>query len=146
MPRLTSTQDLEALRMKISSRRDLEKPQKPFVAICAGTGCLGLGARKVVNAFEEELKKRGLEKEIEIKKTGCPGFCEKGTLVVIYPEGIYYLKVKPEDVPEIVEETLLGGRLVDRLLYKDPATGNRAIHEDEIPFYKYQTRFLIKII
>jgi NADH:ubiquinone oxidoreductase subunit F (NADH-binding)/(2Fe-2S) ferredoxin/Pyruvate/2-oxoacid:ferredoxin oxidoreductase delta subunit len=144
MPRLTSTQDLEALRKNILSQRDPRKKQKQIVAICAGTGCLGLGARKVVNAFEEELKNRGLENEIEIKKTGCPGFCEKGTLVVIYPEGIYYLKVRPEDVPEIVEETLIGNRLVDRLLYKDPATGIKAIHESEIPFYKHQTRFLIK--
>ena len=114
------------------------------MAICAGTGCLGLGARKVIDAFAGEVKKRGLEKKISIKETGCPGFCEKGTLVVIYPAGIYYLGVQPEDVPEIVEETLLKGGLVERLLYKDPETGQRAILENDIPFYNHQMRLLIK--
>jgi NADH:ubiquinone oxidoreductase subunit F (NADH-binding)/(2Fe-2S) ferredoxin/Pyruvate/2-oxoacid:ferredoxin oxidoreductase delta subunit len=141
MPRLTSNRDLERLREEILSKRDTNKPH---IAICAGTGCLGLGARKVINAFKDELGKRGLEKEIEIKETGCPGFCEKGTLVVIYPEEIYYLRVQPDDVPEIVEETLLKKRLVDRLLYADPVTGAKALHEREIPFYKHQMRFLIK--
>jgi NADH:ubiquinone oxidoreductase subunit F (NADH-binding)/(2Fe-2S) ferredoxin/Pyruvate/2-oxoacid:ferredoxin oxidoreductase delta subunit len=141
MPRLSSNNDLEKLRREILSRKDLNKPQ---VAICAGTGCIGLGARKVISAFKEELVRRGLERDIEIKETGCPGFCEKGTIVVIYPEEIYYLKVQPDDVPEIVEETLIENRLIDRLLYKDPVTGEKAIHENEIPFYKHQKRFLIK--
>lgn len=144
MPKLTSTRDLEELRKEILSRRDPNNPQKPWIAICAGTGCLALGARKVVDAFRGELEKRGLEKEIEVKETGCPGFCEKGTIVVVYPAEIYYLKVQPEDVPEIVEETILGRKIIDRLLYKDPLTGERAIHENEIPFYKYQVRLLIK--
>jgi NADP-reducing hydrogenase subunit HndC len=141
MARLSSILDLEILREEIRRKRD---PKRKEVAICAGTGCLGLGARKVIDAFAEELKKRGLEKEISIKETGCPGFCEKGTLVVIYPAGVYYLGVQPEDVPEIVEETLLKGGLVERLLYKDPETGLRAILENDIPFYNHQMRLLIK--
>jgi NADP-reducing hydrogenase subunit HndC len=141
MARLSSILDLEILREEIRRKRD---PKRKEVAICAGTGCLGLGARKVIDAFAEELKKRGLEKEISIKETGCPGFCEKGTLVVIYPAGVYYLGVQPEDVPEIVEETLLKGGLVERLLYKDPETGLRAILENDIPFYNNQMRLLIK--
>lgn len=141
MPRLASSNDLEKLRRDILSRRDSNKPQ---VAICAGTGCIGLGARKVISSFREELLRRGLEKDIEVKETGCPGFCEKGTIVVIYPEEIYYLKVQPDDVPEIVEETLIGNKLIDRLLYIDPVTGEKAVHENEIPFYKHQKRYLIK--
>ena len=117
---------------------------KPLVAICAGTGCISLGARLVVSAFHKDVLMRGLDREIEIKETGCPGFCEKGTLVVVYPQGIYYLGVQPDDVPEIVEETILNGRLVDRLLYKDPETGEKATLESDIPFYKYQMRHLIK--
>jgi len=141
MERLTSIQDLEILRDEIERKRD---PKRKEVAICAGTGCLGLGAGKVVSAFKEEVKKRGLEKKISIKETGCPGFCEKGTLVVVSPPGIYYIGVQPDDVPEIVEESLLNGGLVERLLYTDPATGQKAILEDDIPFYNHQMRLLIK--
>jgi NADH-quinone oxidoreductase subunit F len=141
MARLTSIQDLEILRDEIICTRD---PKKKIVAICAGTGCQGLGAGKVVSAFKREVLKKGLEKEISIKETGCPGFCEKGTLVVVYPQGIYYMGVQPDDVQEIVEETILKGELVERLLYTDPATGQKAILEDDIPFYNHQMRFLIK--
>jgi NADP-reducing hydrogenase subunit HndC len=141
MARLKSIKDLERLRSEIESQRD---QLKPLVAICAGTGCITLGARSVVSAFRKDVHMRGLDREIEIKETGCPGFCEKGTLVVVYPQGIYYLGVQPDDVPEIVEETILNGRLVDRLLYEDPETGEKAIQESDIPFYKYQMRHLIK--
>lgn len=141
MERLKSITDLERQRSEIESGRD---PLKPLIAICAGTGCISLGARSVVSAFHKDVLMRGLDKEIEIKETGCPGFCEKGTLVVVYPEGIYYLGVQPGDVPEIVEKTILNGKLVDRLLYTDPATGKKAIQESDIPFYKYQMRHLIK--
>ncbi len=129
------------MRDETQRKRD---PRRREVAICTGTGCLGLGARKVVSAFEREVEKRGLQREIRIKETGCPGFCEKGTLVVVNPPGIYYMGVSPDDVPEIVEETIIKGGLVARLLYTDPATGQKAILEDDIPFYNHQMRFLIK--
>ena len=138
--KIKSPSDLEKLRQEILAKRD---PKKPRIAICAGTGCLALGARKVITTFKEELKKCGLENEVEIRETGCPGFCEKGTIVVIYPEGIYYLQVQPGDVPEIVEKTLVEKKHVERLLYTDPTTNEKAIHEDEIPFYKHQMRLLI---
>lgn len=141
MARLTSLRDLEILRAEINGKRDVPRKE---VAICTGTGCLGLGAGKVLRAFKAELERRGLFGEIEIKETGCPGFCEKGTLVVVTPPGVYYLGVQPDDVPLIIEETLLGSRLVDRLLYTDPLTGQKAASEDEIPFYKHQMRLLIK--
>ena len=141
MSKLTSIQDLEILRDEIKDKRD---PSRKEVAICTGTGCLGLGAQKVVSAFEREIENRGLQREIYIKETGCPGFCEKGTLVVVYPQGIYYMGVQPDDVSDIVEETLLKGELVVRLLYTDPTTGLKAIQEDDIPFYNHQMRFLIK--
>ena len=140
MIKIKSPSDLEKLKQEILAKRD---PQKTRIAICAGTGCLALGARKVITTFKEELKKWGLENKVEIRETGCPGFCEKGTIVVIYPEGIYYLQVQPGDVPEIVEKTLMEKKLVERLLYTDPVTNEIAIHEDEIPFYKHQMRLLI---
>jgi NADP-reducing hydrogenase subunit HndC len=141
MARLTSTQDLEILRDETECKRDLRRRE---VAICTGTGCLGLGAQAVVDAFKREVELRGLQREINIKETGCPGFCEKGTLVVVSPPRIYYMGVQRDDVPEIVEETLCKGGLVTRLLYTDPATGQKAVLEDDIPFYNHQMRVLIK--
>jgi len=140
MVRLRSIEQLQELRSEIQSKRDAAKP---LVAICAGTGCLALGARSVVRAFQDYIQEKDLEDQVEIKETGCPGFCEKGTLVVIYPKGIYYIGVHQEDVPEIVEKTILKGDLVDRLLYRDPETGERAVLENDIPFYKHQMRHLI---
>lgn len=122
----------------------MERLTSKEVAICTGTGCLGLGAAKVVSAFKIEIEKRNLKNDVRIKETGCPGFCEKGTLVVVNPPGVYYMGVQPEDVQEIVEETILNGNLVERLLYADPSTGKKAIREDDIPFYSHQMRLLIK--
>jgi NADH-quinone oxidoreductase subunit F len=92
-------------------------------------------------AFVEEIKSNGLEGKVDIRRTGCHGFCERGPIVVIFPEEICYLGVKPDDVPEIVSTTLMGNGLVDRLLYKD-GNGEKVVHEGEIPFYKYQTRIV----
>jgi NADH-quinone oxidoreductase subunit F len=143
MPRLASVGELELLRERLRSRRDARRSREARIAICAGTGCLALGAKKVIDAFRRELQMRDLGTEIVLKETGCPGFCEKGPIVVVYPEGVHYIKVDPGDVPEIVEETVLNGRLIDRLLYADPVTGEKDVHEEEIPFYKHQTRILI---
>ena len=143
MPRVASVGDLELLRETLRSRRDARRSREPWIAVCAGTGCLALGAKKVIDAFRGELRRRDLGTEVVLKETGCPGFCEKGPIVVVYPEGVHYIKVDPADVPEIVEETVVKGRLIDRLLYVDPVTGGRDVREEEIPFYKHQTRILI---
>jgi NADH:ubiquinone oxidoreductase subunit F (NADH-binding)/(2Fe-2S) ferredoxin/Pyruvate/2-oxoacid:ferredoxin oxidoreductase delta subunit len=140
MGRIKSNAELEVQRQEILSKRD---QNKPCIAICSGTGCLALGCNRVISAFKEEIRRQGLGDEVDIKETGCPGFCEKGTIVVIYPEGIYYLQVKPEDVPEIISETIKGKKVIDRLLYTDPSTGEKAIYESEIVFYKNQKRLLI---
>ncbi|MEW6547717.1 MAG: NADH-quinone oxidoreductase subunit NuoF [Bacillota bacterium] len=140
MARLMSPGDLEALRQDILGRRD---PAKPCVTVCAGTGCLAVGAAQVVSAFAEELRKRGLEQAVDLRPTGCPGFCEKGPIVVIYPDEILYVQVKPGDVSQIVSQTLIEKKIVDRLLYRDPTTGVTLVKESEVPFYKHQTRLLI---
>jgi len=141
MAKLTSMQDLAVLRDEIKAKKDNKAKE---VAICTGTGCLGLGAAKVYKAFQTEILKRGLQGDIRVKETGCPGFCQRGTIAVVTPPGVYYLGVQPSDVEEIIEETLLSGRLVDRLLYSDPLTGKKAVREEEIPFYRHQSRLLIK--
>jgi NADH:ubiquinone oxidoreductase subunit F (NADH-binding)/(2Fe-2S) ferredoxin/Pyruvate/2-oxoacid:ferredoxin oxidoreductase delta subunit len=140
MARINSTEELEKFRQEILSRRD---PEKPCVSICAGAGCLASGANEVMAAFQSEIARQGLTAEIDTKGTGCPGFCERGPILVIYPEEICYLQVKPEDVPEIVSQTLKEKKVVDRLLYVEPSTGEKATHESEIPFYQNQERILI---
>jgi NADH-quinone oxidoreductase subunit F len=143
MPRINSPAELEKFRKHILSKRDLKRP---CIAVCTGTGCLALGASKVVAAFKEEIEKKALRTKVDladIRETGCPGFCERGPIVVIYPEEICYLRVQPADAEEIVSQTVLAKKIVDRLLYVDPVTGEKIIHESEIPFYKNQIRHLI---
>ena len=144
MPRIHSPAELEAFRKDIVSKRD---PDRPCIAVCTGTGCLALGAAKVVGALREEIKKQGLESRVDIKvdlrETGCPGFCERGPVIVIYPEEICYLQVQPGDAGEIISRTILGKEIIDRLLYVHPVTGEKSIRESEIPFYKNQMRLLI---
>ncbi len=142
MPRLRSPEDLEKLRQEILSKRD---PQRPCVSVCSGTGCLASGAGEVIASFKEEIAKQGLDVDVDTKGTGCPGFCEQGPIVVIYPEETCYLHVTPEDVPEIVRETLINKRVVERLVYSDPTGKIRAVKESEIPFYKNQTRLLLGV-
>jgi NADH:ubiquinone oxidoreductase subunit F (NADH-binding)/(2Fe-2S) ferredoxin/Pyruvate/2-oxoacid:ferredoxin oxidoreductase delta subunit len=140
MARINSPAELERLREEIVAKGDSEKP---CIAICAGTGCIALGCHNVIAAFKKELKEHDLEDQVDIRETGCPGFCEKGTIVVIYPEEICYLQVQPEDVPEIISKTIKEKKIIDRLVYTDPKTGEKAIHESDIPFYKYQKRLII---
>ena len=79
----------------------------------------------------------------QIKTTGCHGFCSRGPLVIIQPQGIFYQKVAPKDCQELVETTLLKNESVERLLYEDPATGEKIVHHGDIPFYKYQQRVVM---
>jgi NADH-quinone oxidoreductase subunit F len=140
MPRINSPAELEEFRRDIISKRG---PNKPCIAVCTGTGCLALGAAKVVAPFKEEIKKQGLESKVDVRETGCPGFCERGPLTVIYPEEICYLQVQPGDAEEIVSQTILAKKVIDRLLYVDPTTSEKIVHESEIPFYRKQKRLLI---
>ncbi len=141
MKPLKSPSDLEKLRKDILAKKD---PKRLAIAACVSTGCQALGVQKVLEAFDEEIKKQGLEGKVEIKETGCLGFCEKGPRIVIYPEEIYYFQVNAKDVPEIVSKTLINKEIVERLLYTDPVTGKKARHLSEVPFYKYQNRLLLE--
>ena len=140
MPRINSPAELAHARELILSSSD---PNKPCIAICTGTGCLALGAAKVVAAFKDEIKKQGLEVEVDLRETGCPGFCERGTVVVIYPDEICYLQVQPGDAAEVISETIVAKKVVERLLYVDIHNDKKVVQESEIPFYKQQMRLLI---
>ncbi|MBW1779999.1 MAG: 4Fe-4S binding protein [Deltaproteobacteria bacterium] len=139
MPLIQSPAELEKLRKEILSKRD---PDKPCITLCSGSACHASGSREVARAIEEEIEKQGLSHDVEIRKTGCHGFCERGPIIVIHPEEICYLQIKPEDVPEIVSETIKGKKVIDRLLYTDPVTQEKIVHESEIPFYKNQKRLV----
>ncbi|MBN2468083.1 MAG: NADH-quinone oxidoreductase subunit NuoF [Deltaproteobacteria bacterium] len=141
MKRIKSPQELEKLRKEIQAERD---PNKSCIAICAGTGCLALGSDKIIAAFKKEIKKQGVDTAVTtIRETGCPGFCEQGPIVVIYPEEICYLRVTVKDVPEILSKTVVNKEVIERLVYKDPASGERIVKDSEIPFYRKQKRYVI---
>ena len=116
---------------------------RAHILICTGTGCTASGAKGVLAKFDEELKAKKLREEVSLVETGCHGFCEGGPLVIIYPEGTFYTRVKPEDVAEIVEEHILKGRIVSRLLFKEPLTAEKVPNYDEIAFYKKQHRLVL---
>jgi NADH:ubiquinone oxidoreductase subunit F (NADH-binding)/(2Fe-2S) ferredoxin len=138
--KLKSPGDLEALRSSILKQRD---PAKPCITICNGTGCQAYGSKSIVAAFQDEVKKQKLEDKVDVKAIGCPGFCERGTMVVIKPKDIFYQRVRPKDVPEIITETIVKGGVVNRLLYTDRATNEKVNKEGDVPFYKKQMRLII---
>ncbi|MBQ5587708.1 MAG: SLBB domain-containing protein, partial [Selenomonadales bacterium] len=115
---------------------------KREVLICAG-GCISSGSNKVQAALRRELIDRGLDRDIRIVGTGCHGFCEMGPLVTVYPEGAFYVRVQESDVKEIVEKHLIGGEVVEHLLYQDPVSNERILHSEDIDFYKKQMRFVL---
>ncbi len=140
MNRISSPDELERIRKSIIKQRD---PNQPCITICGGTGCLALAGERVITAFKQEIKRQLLETKVDVKITGCPGLCERGPLVVIKPQNVFYQRVRAEDVPEIVSETVVKGNIIDRLLYTDPDTGKKIIYEPEVPFYKKQKRLII---
>ncbi len=140
MGKIKSLQDLEAFRNSIAEKRKLNKP---CIAICAGAGCLALGCQEVIDATIKEVESQKLKNKVDIKTTGCPGFCEQGPLVVIYPQDIMYTHVKVEDVPEIISETVLNGKIIEKLLYTEPITGEKFAYESDVPFYTKQKRLLL---
>jgi len=140
MKKIRSAQELESLRNSLLQQRD---PNKPCVRVCLGTGCRARGSADVMMSFKDAIERQGLEIQVDCKQTGCHGFCERGPVIVIGPKEIFYQKVKQSDVSEIVSKTLLNGDVVDRLLYIDPITGQKALYEHEVPFYKKQTRLVL---
>jgi NADH:ubiquinone oxidoreductase, NADH-binding (51 kD) subunit len=119
---------------------------RSHVLVCGGTGCSSSGSAKLIERFEEQLKEKGLDKEVKVVRTGCFGLCEAGPVVIVYPEGTFYSRVKVEDVDEIVAEHLLKGRRVQRLVYVDHKTHESTVQKSlsEIGFYKQQMRVALR--
>jgi NADH-quinone oxidoreductase subunit F len=140
MTRIENAEQLNKLRETLAS---IVRPDMPFVSICSGTGCLACGSWPVASEFRRLLAEKGLQEKYLLKTTGCHGFCERGPVVVIHPQGIFYQQMKPADVEEVVEKTLEKGEIVHRLLYRHPQTGEEIIREEDVPFYKYQNRIVL---
>ncbi len=108
------------------------------VMLCGGTGCIATGSLKVKDAFVEELKKHNLGEQVTVTLTGCNGFCAQGPLVTVYPEGIFYERLKPDDIPFLIEEHFVKGRPVEKFMYKEPEKKSAVPAIGEIPFFKHQ--------
>ena len=117
---------------------------RAHVLVCGGTGCTSSGSAELIERFEKDLAEKGQDKEVKVVRTGCFGLCEAGPIVIVYPEGAFYSRVKVEDVDEIVEEHLLKGRIVERLLHKDEEEQDVATTLDDIEFYKKQNRVALR--
>ena len=140
MEKITSPEQLKALHESIVAKRD---PDKACVTVCAGTGCLAYGTQKLIDNFKDEIKEKNLEDTVSVRSSGCHGFCERGPIVVNYPEKTFYQKVGLDDAAEILDKTIAKGEIIDRLLYEEPVTGEKITLENDVPFYNKQMRLLL---
>jgi len=139
MKRLNNVQDLETLRQEVVTK---QKGLKKWIRICSGTACHSQGGEQVVKDFEQYLIDKNLTQDYLVKPTGCNGFCAQGPIVVVEPENIFYARVKSEHVNDIMERTVLGNEVIEDLLYVNPETGKKIVHEKEIPFIAGQERLV----
>ena len=119
---------------------------RSHVLVCGGTGCTSSGSPQIMDALKNELKRQGLEEEVAVVETGCHGLCALGPIMIVYPDATFYSMVQPGDIPEIVSEHLLKGRVVTRLLYQEtvsPTGGIKALSDTD--FYKKQHRMGIAL-
>ena len=139
MKKIENASQLDAYRNQCAAERD---PDRAMIAVCTGTGCQAHGCDKVVDLLRSELKSAGFGGKVEVKTTGCHGYCEKGPLAVVRPEGILYQRVKEKNIADIVSKTIAKGEVLDKLLFFDPATKKRVKLEKDVPFYKLQERLV----
>jgi len=140
MPRLNKPADLADLKLEVMYERQV---QPVWVTVCTGTGCCAYGAEALADGFEKEIEKRGVGRVVGLRRTGCHGFCERGPLVVIQPKDVCYLNAQVKDIPQIMDQSVLGDQVIERLLYLDEETGKRVSRASDIPFYKHQQRVLL---
>ena len=143
--RIESAAAYESFR---AAARAAHAAQRKQVLVCCGTGCLANGSMEVAEAIAARLAGQGAAAEVGTftKRTGCHGFCQRGPLVVIQPEGVLYTQVKVKDVAEICDKTVARGEVIPRLLYKDPQTKKKVEHYGDVPFYAHQTRVAMRNI
>jgi NADH:ubiquinone oxidoreductase subunit F (NADH-binding)/(2Fe-2S) ferredoxin len=140
MERLSSIEELRRLQKKLLEAKD---PQRLRVRICM-TGCRAFGAVEVRDAFGKLIDEKGLAGKVDIVETGCHGFCARAPVVAIDPHGFFYQQISPKDVPQIVQTSLIEGKPVEKLLYKDPQTGHPVALEKDVPFYREQMKIVLR--
>jgi NADH-quinone oxidoreductase subunit F len=140
MKKIKSIKDLENWGDEILAR---QQQYKTVITVCGGTGCQAYHCQEVKKAFQKELAKEKMGERVLLKYTGCPGFCERGPLVTILPQDIFYQRVKVKDVPLIVSETVQGGKKIDHLLFEDERAHKKIPSARDIPFYRAQMRLLL---
>ena len=138
MGKIRSIADLESIKQTALAESDSGK----IIIRACNTGCRARKSFNVIKALEDRVAEGGLQDRVIIRKTGCHGFCEMGPILVIEPDNIFYRKVRPEDIPDIISETVLKGNIVERLLWEDPQTKERCRTEMDVPFYSKQKKIL----
>jgi NADH:ubiquinone oxidoreductase subunit F (NADH-binding)/(2Fe-2S) ferredoxin len=139
MERINHPEELVAWKNEILAERT---PSKKTIVISSGTCGQASGSLQIIDAVSQELAKKGLKDSVDVKVTGCHGFCQLEPNLIVYPEEVFYKNLKPQDVPGIVEKSILKDEVVSSLVYEDPTTAQKANKQDEIPFYKKQERLL----
>lgn len=151
---MKSLEELKVIREKMQAQvalRTEDREKFPIldgyskhVLVCGGTGCTSSDSLKIIEKLEEEIKKNGKENEIGVVKTGCFSLCALGPIMIVYPEGAFYARVKVDDIPEIVSEHLVNGNVVTRLLYEETVDGDKILPLNETNFYKKQHRIALR--
>ncbi len=144
-PAKRTTRIGKALKAAADKSAYLADDRKAEIRICAGTACHASGRVALRKALDKALAERDLSDKVAVVETGCHGFCEEGPILVVRPQGLFYPRLKPKDIADIVETSVVGDGIVDRLLYEDPATGEPLAHERDIPFYALQERIVLAL-
>ena len=140
MSRIMSPDNLKTVSQRLATERD---DGKILVTVCGGPGCQAVRCQDVAAEVKKELAGNGLGEKVRLRVTGCHGFCEQGPVMLIGPEKVFYCHVKPADVKEILDNAVNGSKVVERLLYTNPATGKTVVNEADVPFYRAQTLNLL---
>ncbi len=152
MNKIKSRDDLlkiqESEKINLLVRKGTLKPSKDgikqFIMVCGGTGCHASQSKLLLENLKSEIEKNSLSGKVEALCTGCFGFCEQGPIVSVQPDGVFYVQVKPEDAKDIINDHIINGKIVEKLLYKDPLSKNFVTKQSEIPFYKKQVRIALR--
>src|SRR5512143_1540786 len=156
MATATSTASDLAWTKKLSSPQELAEYRQALIAgthpaalcirVCCGTGCKAVGSLDVLEAMKKAVDAAGVEIKVmpEVKRTGCHGFCSRGPLLTLQPQGLFYQRVKPEDAAELVQKTAIGGEVIPRFLYKPPDSKEPIAKVHDIPFFAKQTKLVLK--
>lgn len=137
-------QDLKP-RLNLRYNHIKENIKKREILVCSNTGCISSNSLLIIDKFNEEIEKLGISDKVSAHPTGCFGFCPQGPIVKVFPDDVFYVKVKPEDVPEIIQKHILHDEIIYRLLYEEPSKDHEKVkYQDEMNFYKKQSRIALR--